>query len=380
MRTAKILHVVPSLSNDRGGPSRSVIGLAAAQAAAGAAVTLVAGGAAQLRVFDADGVKVVHGRHLATLQQLPDVKLARALYREIEACDIVHVHSVWNSTTSLSAYLARRAGRLYVISPRGMFDSFNVRAKYRRKMLWHFFVDRNNFSGAAGLHFLDEAELENCAPPFRPNGRAVLVWPNGIDFEKIAAGAAFSSKPTDGSNIKLLFLGRLHPIKGLELQLDVVALLRTRGVPVRLSLVGPDDGAMSDLLAHAREKQVADLVEFSGPIYDDSRYALLRDATAVLLTSHYECNSVAAAETFAAGGLLIGTDTCHLDNASRFGAAIVVSRQAEAVADAIMAVASDRQRNETTRQRAQAFAQQKLSWHAAAEATLRFYDRVLRPS
>ena len=378
----RVLHVLPSHALDKGGPSRSVTGLAEAQAAAGAEVCLITGGRdSDGRDNGGRGLRIVCRGQLPVGFEIPGLALMGRLRAEIRRAHIVHLHSIWNGTVSAAAALCRVIGAPFVVSPRGMLDAANIRHRRLFKALYYRLLDRANLGAASGWHFLDETEREGCRW-MNLAGRhdGALISPNGLDVEG-AWRKAIKPQATplfhDGAELNLVFLGRLHPIKGLELQLEVVRLLARRGLRPHLYLVGPDDGCRQLLARTAKELGLADRITFRGPVYGDERYAMLRQADAVLLTSHYECNSNTAAETLAVGGLLIATDTCHLDRPGAAGAAVVVPRRAADVAQAVVQSTAPR-RADGIRVAARAYSRQYLAWPVIAAEGLAFYGKILR--
>jgi glycosyltransferase involved in cell wall biosynthesis len=377
-----VLHVVPSTAPDRGGPSRSVLGLAQAESRVGATVEFAAARGDEAGAAEGRGQVRLHGgRHLPIPLEIPGPSLARTLWKAIGRADIVHLHSVWNGTITMAEWMCRARRVPYILSPRGMLDAHNMKAREKAKRAAYRLVERGNLEAVAGWHFLDPTEREGCSwIPAVANAERVLVAPNGLEVEAIEAAAnrAPAQFPApEGETINLVFLGRIHPIKGLELVLEAVRELADRGVRCVLHLVGPDDGCLASLLDHALALHLSDRVRHWGPVYGEDRFGILRHADAVVLASHYECNSVTAAETIAAGGLLIATETCHLDVARAAGAAVVVRRDRQAFADAIGQWATDRARSDAVRRKARRFAQDHLAWPALAARMVEFYRQVL---
>lgn len=377
-----MIHVVPSTAVSVGGPARSVLRLAMAEAQAGLSVGVVTGTptgpdpAAQA----APRVEVYTGPHLPLPFEIPSPRLVSALRRAISGADLVHLHSLWNGTVTVAARLCRRAGVPYVISPRGMLDPVAVGQRRWFKRLYRALVDRRTADGAAGWHFLTTKERDTAVWGPGPSQRIAVV-PNGVDVATIQRAARRPGVVIAEDDVPVfVYLGRLHATKGLALQVEALSLLKVRGVDARLVFVGPDDHEAATLKARATALDVADRVTVRAPVYGEERFALLRQADGVLLTSLFEGNSVSAMETLAAGGLLIATDTTHLDEAEAHGAAIVVRREAGALADSMARVLSDAAYAGALRQRAEGYARGELDAGKIAGRMRAFYESVMSAS
>ncbi len=382
LNVLRVVHVVPSLHVAGGGPARSVLRLAAAQQRLGARVCVVTGNGGDTgndasRENSSPNLKVRRCGHLPLPFEIPDLKMLRVLEEEISHADLVHLHSLWNGTITAAARIARNSAVPYVISPRGMLDPAAVQQRRPLKRLYRKLVDRSTSEGAAGFHFLTPDERKTAVWPPRVGQRTAVI-PNGIDVAAVQRAAdAFSPSLFADGGPNLLFLGRLHPTKGLGLQLDVLRLLKDRGVEARLFFVGPDDGEAARLRQLAAEKDVDDRTQILAPVYGDERFALLKGADCVLLTSHFEGNSVSAMETMAVGGLLVATDTTHLDDAAQHDAAIVVERKARTVADAVIRILENPELARSLRRKAADYARSKLESAVIARRMLAFYNEVL---
>ncbi len=91
--------------------------------------------------------------------------------------------------------------------------------------------------------------------------------------------------PVEGR--RLLWVGRMVPIKGLEVLLDACTILRERGVPFQLSLVG-DGPRRASLEADIACRGLSSLVEFAGPVGHDHLPDWYRAADLTVLPSHSE--------------------------------------------------------------------------------------------
>ncbi|MEW6387034.1 MAG: glycosyltransferase family 4 protein [Thermodesulfobacteriota bacterium] len=100
-----------------------------------------------------------------------------------------------------------------------------------------------------------------------PNVNEVVVIPNGVDLAEFHRVSQESRQSEAKPFFKMLYVGRLHRLKGLDLLFKALAgakeLMRER--PAKLYLVGdgPEEGSLRTL---AQRLAIADLVVFTGKL------------------------------------------------------------------------------------------------------------------
>jgi glycosyltransferase involved in cell wall biosynthesis len=115
-----------------------------------------------------------------------------------------------------------------------------------------------------------------------------------------------------GDTPLVLFLSRLHPIKGVDFLLDAFAGLHERLPGAVLALVGPDDGA-----EEAARRQVASLgmgeaVHFVRWLAGPDKLAAYRAADAYVLPSRFDVFSIGLVEAMACGAPVVVSRGCAL--------------------------------------------------------------------
>ncbi len=378
----RVVQVLASLSASHGGPTRALLGLAGALRRQQVEVTLLTGIDADMLRPDDPALPLRAGRRLPLPFELPGARLLGAMNAAIRAADVVHVHSLWNGMSTAAGWLARRHGKTLVLSTHGTLDGQGMRQRARFKRLYLACIENANIAAVSGFHFLDAAERD--ASRWHPAvaRRPCLVMPNGVDVAAIqrrlqSLPDCFAHRPDAApAAIHLVYLGRLHAIKGLALQLEVVADLRAAGLPVHLHLIGPDHGDEASLRAQATALAMGECVHFHGALYGDERLAWLRDADAVLLTSLTEANSISAAEAFAAGGLLVATDSCNLQSAAEAGAVTQTPRTRAALVATLRRLLADTDAGRAQRVAGLRHAREQLNWDALALQMRGFYLRL----
>ncbi len=289
------------------------------------------------------GVDDPSGPPLAELSRHSDLRLATARpigprafgftldqARQIRdfAPDVLHLHGLFTWPSAVTAAWARRTGRPTVVSSHGMLEPWALGRSRVKKWVFTRMVERANLRRARCLHALCDAEGGRLARMMP--GKPVAVIPNGVEpWEgEPAVGDVARAKASWGlapGERALLFIGRIHPKKGLSLLVRALAALRERREAHgwRLIVCGPDQlGHRRELEELAVDLGVQPLVAFSGPVYGGDKRTALAAAHAFVLTSHSEGLPMAALEAMAAGLPVLLTDECHLDAAGS-GAGIV---------------------------------------------------------
>lgn len=249
--------------------------------------------------------------------------------------DILHQHGIWQGFSASVRGWGRRTGRPVVISPRGMLDPWALANSAWKKRVAGFLYENGNLRHAACLHALNESERLSMRRLGLRN--PIMVLPNGIDPPpaRTAAPAPWSDMLPDGART-LLFVGRIHPKKGINLLLQAMASDAPGADDWHLVVVGWDQaGHAAELKALAQTMPVASRVHFLGPLYGDAKWNALHHADAFALPSHSEGLPMSVLEAWAAGLPVLMTRACNLPEGPAAGAAIEVETSVAALRDGL---------------------------------------------
>lgn len=285
----KLLHVVPHISAEASGPSYSVPRLCQALAEEGHEVRLTCLGAAR----PVPGVQVeVHPQWPVARRFAISPAHARALARAADEVDIVHNHSLWSMVNVAAGWVVPGKRAKLVVSPRGTLSSWALgHSRWRKRLLWP--LQRRVLARADLLHATSEAEYEDIrARGFRT---PVVVIPNGIDVPPLAP-----RRPQDGLRT-LLFLGRLHPVKGIDRLLDAWAALEAMFPEWQLVIAGKGEPVHEAAIRAQAARLSLQRVRFPGPLYGEDKAAAYRAADLFVLPTHSENFGMAVAEALAHG-------------------------------------------------------------------------------
>lgn len=383
----KILHVIPSVSPLRGGPSFVVQAMARGVARQGCEV--------HIATTDDDGpgrLSVPLGRPVAadgiTYWYFPrqirfytfSWPLFRWLSRYAGEYDVIHIHALFSFPVIPAAYWASRRGVPYVIRPLGTLSDWGVRN--RRPLLKRIslrVIDRPALAHAAAVHYTSEQERVE-ASALIPGGASVII-PNPVDFRcNGAAGTDWlgARHPELAGRRVVLFLSRLDRKKGIDLLLRAFAQLRSCGnTGLALVLGGNGDEAfVGELRDLAARLGIAGDVVWAGFVEGEQKKALLSAARVFVLPSYSENFGVAVAEAMMCGVPVIVSDQVGIHaEISSAGAGIVVPCEPGAIAGAIQSVLEHDELRARLSQNGRALAN-SFTVEAVAERLMDLYRRL----
>lgn len=287
MRPNPIHHVVASIAEEASGPSYSVPALAMATAEIGRHVTIHTSRARPLSNPDVSinifphwmaGHPLLHSMHYP-----PGL---RARMRKLPEGSIVHGHGLWLIPNVISAAVGERDGIKVVHAPRGMLGSAALQfSSVKKKLFWHM-LQKRAVSHVDCWHATSEKEIAD----IRDFGlkKPIALVPNGIDVP---------SQPFAKPRKKtVLFLGRIHPKKGIDTLLNVWASIESRFPDWQLEIAGPTDNQ------HAAEYRrfIADngvkRARLTGALYGDKKGEAYASASVFVLPTLDENFGLTVAE------------------------------------------------------------------------------------
>ncbi len=295
----------------------------------------------QDRRLEEAGVKLryfpVHPWNLLGERYAYSPALGIALTTQMPPVDLVHIHALWQYPNSLAAKRCRRGKIPYLLSPCGALDPYGLRRRALFKWIYGFLVERENLARASLIHYTSAME-QRLAWAFGVHPPSVVI-PRFISLEDLPEpppGLFRNHYPETQDRRILLFLGRLHAKK----RVDIVARAFTKVAyhlkDIHLVIAGPDDGAGSQVLQIVKKAGLTDRMTLTGLLSGNEKWAALRESGLFLLPSEDENFGVAALEAMACGiPVLISPNVALAEPVTRVRAGSVVSGDADSWAATI---------------------------------------------
>jgi poly(glycerol-phosphate) alpha-glucosyltransferase len=338
--------------------------------------------------------------------------------------DLLHLHGLWQ----YPSVATRRQWKLnktpYLISPRGMLDRWALANSRWKKRLAAWLFENAVMRDAACLHALCQAE----ADAIRAYGlkQRIEVVPNGVELPEELTTE--DTESTEGRR-RLLFLGRIHPKKGLvgalrawadiqnsksknqnskewqfviagwdqggheaelkalcgdlglriadcgtteNLKLNSYKLKTERDLDIQGGL-RPDNGS-------SRRLPLPDVdVVFFGPAFGEEKEALLRSADAFILPSFSEGLPMSVLEAWSYGLPVVMTPECNLPEGFASGAALEIRSGKGSFQDGMRTlIEMTNHERAAMGMRGRRLVEDRFTWPKVAAQMKALYEEVLR--
>jgi glycosyltransferase involved in cell wall biosynthesis len=373
----RVLHAIASLDPASGGPARSVPQLLIALKEEGLDVALWVASRVLpdwSRALTDKGIPVI-------CREFPDLK----------GVSLIHDHGVWLPSNHCVATWARDAGIPRIVSPRGMLEPWAMaHRKWKKRLAWCLYQKRDLLDAAA-LHATAESE----ASQFRKLGlkMPVIVSPNGVEIPEGRGGdkgdsgvrirnEGFKGEGDSGKESKsefrtALFLGRIHPKKGLPMLVEAWAKVRPSGW--RMRVAGPDEeGHMAEISAMIHEAGLDEVWSLEGEVSDEAKWKVFGEADLFILPTHSENFGISVAEALASGLPVITTTGAPWRGVVEHQCGWWVEPSVDDLARALQVATSNQSPSlKLMGERGREWVARDFSWKGIAQSMLKGYNNLI---
>ena len=386
----KVLHVIPSISPRRGGPSQAAIEMVTALRLRQVdAAILTTNDDCESLLTDLptggwttySGVPVLAfprwSPPMGPLREFAySAGLNRWLPKHIQRFDLLHVHALFSFPSTMAMVHARRARVPYLLRTIGQLSPWSLARSKARKQLMLNLIEKRNINSARFLHFTTTLERDEC---FMALGQSFpsLVLPLGVRLPPVLPQ---EDGPHD-EGLRLLFLSRLHPKKQLEVLLKALALFQAAAPQShwQLDIAGSGEPAyLASLQKLAGQLNLAHRCRWLGHVQGDAKTSLLQQADWFVLPSAAENFGIAVVEALAAGTpVIVSPQVAVAELIEGAGAGLVCPSDPEALCQVLRR--HDQGPTSAMRLAARSLAETTFSWSSVADQLETSYRRMLPP-
>lgn len=264
------------------------------------------------------GVKVIPFSCVANISMfLMSPSIKNWLKANIYQYNVIHMHNFRSYQNNEVLHYAKKYNVPYVLQAHGSLPYF---AKQNLKKLYDFVWGNKILHNASRVIALHKTEADQ----YKKMGvveNKIEIIPNGIDlseYERLPERGQFRKRYNIKDDEKIvLYLGRIHRTKGIDLLIAAYSELVKDMQDTKLAIVGPDDGYLSELKKQTTQLGIVDKVLFTGPLFKHDKLTAYVDAD-VFVTPKFSGLPVTFIEACACGLPIIttteGDDIAWIDN------------------------------------------------------------------
>ena len=297
----RLLQVISGLELAHGGPSYSVPRLNSALRAAGVDSRVLADVPPGEPSNDAGPHIETFKRQFARMPGLKMLHLSQTLARRLDDSDLqanlIHSHGLWRMPNLYAAWAARRRGIPIVVSPRGMLSEAALQLSAPGKRIFWYLGQKAALDATACFHATSSAEYND----LRRFGitAPIAVIPNGVDLVALPDQVGSRQVGLLSRQRTALFLGRIHPIKGIDALIAAWGRVAGEFPQWRLRIVGPGEpihiSALKDIIARNSVPRVS----MEGALEGEAKFQAFAKADVFVQPSYSENFGLTVAESLA---------------------------------------------------------------------------------
>ncbi len=374
----KVLHIVPTFypATYFGGPVFSVYGLCNALSQmpdVELRVLTTDNAGPELRcikpesfpVLFPSGYSVYYFKHLFGVSVSP-LMLFR-MTSMIRWADIVHITSVYSFPTIPALLFCKILQKPVVWSPRGALQRWEGSTRPLLKKVWESICNALLDKHRCVLHVTSENEAEESGQKITK--ARIEIIKNGIDIPKENPERVWMP---DGK-LRLLFMGRLHPKKGIENLLHAMRILSEK-CTLTICGTGDDDYRLS-LKNIIDSFSIAERVHFAGHVEGDLKAEVFRNSDVCIVPSHTENFGMVVAEALAHGVPVIASKGTPWSEIIGHQCGLWVENDPASLVAAITAMRSKNLYQMGSNGRR--WLKEEFSWDIIARGMLSLYQRLI---
>ena len=334
---------------------------------------------------DVDGIRIDYFKNLSNrfkMATMLDTPLSAPfrIRKEIKDYEVVHIHEHRQTLAIIASHFARKNNIPYIVQAHGSVLPF-----FQKEGLKNIFDKAFGFKilhNAACVFALTEVEKEQYLK-MGVDEEKIEIVPLGInleEYENLPDYGRFRSKFNINDDEKLvLFVGRIHEIKGLDLLIDSFNDLihLNENEKIKLAIVGPDDGYLEELEKKIKNYSLEENVIIVGPLYKEEKQEALVDCDLFVMPSKYESFTTSGLEAMACSKPLVLTKNNHIHDWVDGNCGIACDDDKGSLRLAIEELLFDDDLSRTYGENGKRLIIEKYNWDMINSQILEIYEKLL---
>lgn len=331
---------------------------------------------------DVNGIKVFYFKNISNTVKTKltidtPISLIGYLKKTVNDFDIIHIHEHRHSLAIATHRYAKKNNVPYVLQAHGSVLPFFQKEKLKKifDKIWGFDI----LNDACKVFALTEVEKEQYLK-MGVDERKIEIVPLGINLEEydnLPSKGKFKSEFNIKDDEKLIvFLGRIHEIKGLDLL--VKSFNKIKCDNIKLAIIGGDYGYLNSVKALIKDLKLEDRIIFPGVLIGEAKKEALVDCDIFVMPSRYESFTTSGLEAMACSKPLILTKNNHIHDWVEGNVGITCEFDENELANRIEKLLNDTKLCDEFGKNGRQLIENKYNWTKVEKEIERIYNSVIR--
>jgi len=275
--------------------------------------------------------------------------------------DVIHISKNWSLLAFFISIIAKNRKIPFIFSPMGWVTFKNNKSVFFKNIYFRF-CTKYILKNCITCITVSNIEYNDCKKIINN----VIKIPNG--FDKIQFESPILNNFKINFNLfnkkTFLFLGRMHPIKGVDILIESFINLHEINRDWQLVLIGPRNDYRIILEDIAKSSVCNESIFFLDPLFDEQKIQAYYSCDVFVVPSRYDAMTIVAVEAAACGKPIIITETSDFNELNENGGSIQVAATIEGITFALKkAINSTNEDLITTGTKAKIFVNDKYEWN-----------------
>ncbi|AFY37405.1 glycosyl transferase group 1 [[Leptolyngbya] sp. PCC 7376] len=389
----KILHIIPSISADMGGPSQVALNLVKALRDIGEDAEILTTNYGMGEVKTGDRQEYIFDETLGLSVPVwflpydpPNLKefiFSRAatgwMWQNLANYDILDHHYLFSYLPTCAAAIAQFKKIPYTVRTMGQLTSWALAQGKTKKQLYTTLFERRNLQNAAAVHCTANGEAADVQGFGITTPTITLPLGVNIPDEIPNAKQRLRQEYNIGTDTPIiLFLSRLHYKKRPDLLLRSLADLKQSNQPFYAIFAGTGEPEYrEELVQLTTDLELTNDVIFPGLITGDDKECLLQGADIFALPSYSENFGIAVAEALVVGLPVVITRGIQISpDIEAAGGGKIIEDTQESLTEALLTLLREPEKRLEIGRKGKAFARETYSWSAIAQQLATEYKKI----
>jgi glycosyltransferase involved in cell wall biosynthesis len=289
------------------------------------------------------------------------------LTKNIDSYDIIHLSGNWSILCIIVFYFSLWKNKKIIFSSMGWL-SIQGNSKFL-KFLFNTIFIKKLIKKANLLIAISPREIKEFVNMGGQEEKIILI-PNGVTLNEFVHkdDNLFRKKYNLDERKIILKIGRICEIKGTDLLIDAIEILKDKLEEYQICIFGQDDNGYLKIIKDTiKEKKLDKLIKIFPPILGQDKSMAYNASDFILIPSRFDTMTIVALEAGASSCPVIYTEDCDFNELEQKNSGIMVTKDSDCIAKAILEFKNDEEKRLIYSSNIKKLVMEKYTWETVGK-------------